>query len=306
MGIGRWKNVFNSAASTLKEKVLKHHDGSSSSSSSLQDAVLSGNIEAVKKQQESGANFAEKDKNGNTLLHLAVMKGHVDLAEYLLDFCDVDERNTEGETALMIVIKNNRGDIFNRLINKNPELLTTTGRTGETILHLAARNGNFVIVKEAVKAGAEIGVADYERNTPLHLAALNGHVKVVSYLIDHLLKHFETEYRGSEYEELAKYVNARNKAGNTPLHLAVLRGRKEAAFALVRLGNADITIKNEENETPLNITDDALFQKDLTILAKTRDLTEEGILINKNVSQELGRYLEVLKQEKQDAEKGRE
>lgn len=290
MGMGRFRDAIN----TLKEKVLKQDGGSSS----LHDAVVNGDINSVKKYQASGANISEKDKNGNTLLHLAVMNNQADAAEYLLDFCDVDERNAAGETALMIVIKNNRADILNKLINKNPELLTTLDRTGESILHLAAKGGHFAIVKEAVKEGAEIGAIDYERNTPLHLAALNGHTHVVNYLIHHLLKHFEAEYRGSEYEEIAKYVNARNKAGNTPLHLAVLRSRKETAYALVRAGHADVSITNDENETPLNITDDTHFQKDLSILSKTHELTEEGILINKNVSPELGQYLEMLKKEK--------
>lgn len=272
MGIGRLRDAISSAANTLKDKVLKH-DRNAAGETPIILAIKNNQVEILNKLiDKNPALLSSPDSKGNFLLHEAGRYGQLEILKSLLARLDQEHVEDLG--------------------------VNTSNNAGETVLHLAARGGFYPVVKEAVNAGAEIGMADYERNSPLHLAALNGHVKVTYYLIDHLLRHFE-----SQYEELSKYVNAQNKAGNTPLHLAVLRGQKETAYALVRKGRADTTIKNDEKETPLQLTEDANFQKDLSILAKTHELTEEGIIINKNVSKDLGKFLEYLKEEKMNGDK---
>jgi len=72
------------------------------------------------------------------------------------------------------------------------------------------------------------------RRTPLHAAAVQGHLALAEYLL-------------SEHAD----PNARIKYGDTPLHFAVDNGHAEIV-ALLRRHGADPGIKNDDDETPVD------------------------------------------------------
>jgi ankyrin repeat protein len=316
MGMDRFRNSLKSAANTLTQAIKSKVTTKRSRPELLRESIEKNQLDVFQtafNESTDPKEFVTPDSEGNTLLKLAVDHGCAEMVSLILDKnpeC-LTMPDKKGNLLLHEAARAGQTNIVNLLLQKLEENhadeigVNVQNRSGETLLHLAARGGHLELTKELVKAGAAIGTADYERNTPLHLAALNGKDNVVSYLVDYLQQHFHSQYGGGEHTELSKYVNAQNKAGNTPLHLAILRDRKTVAYALVRVGDADVTILNEEKETPLSLTDDEVFKKDLAILAKTRDTTEEGIIINKNISDELSRYLEKIKQEKLENEKNR-
>ena len=67
--------------------------------------------------------------------------------------------------------------------------------------------------------GVPLGIADYDLRTPLHLAAAEGHLKVVEYFIA----------QGVE-------LNPRDRWGNTPLDDAFRHGKKKVAKLLKNKG----------------------------------------------------------------------
>jgi len=58
---------------------------------------------------------------------------------------------------------------------------------GETPLHLAAKNGNLGVIEFLISQNADIHSQSngFPSGTPLHLAASNGKLNVVEYLISH-------------------------------------------------------------------------------------------------------------------------
>ncbi|XVF47240.1 hypothetical protein PTKIN_Ptkin03bG0093500 [Pterospermum kingtungense] len=54
---------------------------------------------------------------------------------------------------------------------------------GRTALHMAAANGHLDIVQYLIGSGVDVNASNVENNTPLHWACLNGHVEVVKKLI---------------------------------------------------------------------------------------------------------------------------
>ena len=54
-----------------------------------------------------------------------------------------------------------------------------------TPLHLAAINGHLSVVEYLVNQKADINTKDKEYRTPLHYGAQNGHLSVVEYLVNH-------------------------------------------------------------------------------------------------------------------------
>jgi ankyrin repeat protein len=90
-------------------------------------------------------------------------------------------------------------------VNEQCELDHLESNTG---LHFASENGHLLhIVDRLIKCGATINKRPWFGETPLHLAARNGHLSVVDRLID-----------------LGLSVNEANRRGWTPLHSACQNG----------------------------------------------------------------------------------
>jgi ankyrin repeat protein len=77
--------------------------------------------------------------------------------------------------------------------------------------------GNVEEVEDLISRCADVNATDKNRNTPLHIASLNGHASVV----DMLLKN-------------GANVNATNKNMETPLHIASVRGLDSVVDILLK------------------------------------------------------------------------
>ena len=77
---------------------------------------------------------------------------------------------------------------LSRLIEReevNVNLVDDEDASKRTALHLAARNGHLEVVKYLLeKGGAEVNEEDNDGWTALHLAARYGHLEVVKYLLE--------------------------------------------------------------------------------------------------------------------------
>ena len=90
--------------------------------SSLLDDAKSGDLEAVKKAVNSGADLEQSSKDGYTALIYAAAKGHKEVVEYLLKVgADPRAKDIDGMTALMYAEKKGHAQIAKMLsqaINK--------------------------------------------------------------------------------------------------------------------------------------------------------------------------------------------
>ncbi|KAM7128281.1 ankyrin repeat domain-containing protein 26 isoform 5-T5 [Ciconia maguari] len=132
-------------------------------------------------------------------------------------------------------------------------------------LHRAAASGDLVQVRQGLKKYGVDGRDKAER-TPLHLACANGHVDVVTYLVENKCKLnlFDNDNRSPlmkavqcQQEKCVAVLlehgadpNLADADGNTALHFAVLSPNTSVAGLLLE-HNANIDAQNKEGYTPL-------------------------------------------------------
>lgn len=238
----------------------------------LHFAALMGYVELAEILIERGAHVNAGDKYGLTPLDLAALKESESLVDLLIrsgaeirsreeildrlgnrteipvlnfkselvelleskGFVPKAGKRTFSATTLVVAIMKVREDIAGikdlKELDNKPKY-----HPGTTSLHQAAENGDLSLVrnivesnKKMVNAGDEFGI------TPLHFAAINNHIQVVTYLIS----------RGGR-------VNSKTKKGITPLYGACSEGRKEIVEMLIASG-ADVNAATEDGAIPLH------------------------------------------------------
>ncbi|XP_032117503.1 nuclear factor NF-kappa-B p105 subunit isoform X3 [Sapajus apella] len=189
---------------------------------------------------------AVQDENGDSVLHLAIIHLHSQLVRDLLEV-------TSGLISDDII--NMRNDLY------------------QTPLHLAVITKQEDVVEDLLRAGADLSLLDRFGNSVLHLAAKEGNDKVLSILLKHkkaalLLDHPNGD--GLNAIHLAMMSNSlpcllllvaaganvnaqEQKSGRTALHLAVEHDNISLAGCLLLEGDAHVDSTTYDGTTPLHI-----------------------------------------------------
>ncbi|GAM38990.1 hypothetical protein TCE0_034r10167 [Talaromyces pinophilus] len=220
----------------------------------LNQALLSNHVETARVLLEAGANPNDQDKfgfapmtiacrnletanllisagadpsadlvGGATILHFAARAGNVALIKRLLELgmpVDLTEGSvSNGRTALYRAVEVYKLETVEILLHHgaSPNHVVQTGWTPTL---LAARLGNYEIIKTLVRNGADTqATCQPESWTALHVASQEGHRLVVRLLLD----------AGWD-------VNAQDAAGHTPLKLAKTAGHEAVGAVLKQAG----------------------------------------------------------------------
>jgi len=175
----------------------------------IHKSVLDGNFESVKTivgQHREVLNSL--DERGKAALHYAIEAGHEDISEFLIEQgADISLMDQENRSPLHFAAAAGNVELARILLNKG----TSGLNEASMIMHGGAAGGW----------------------TPLHLACLNGHPQMVSFLLDH----------GADIE-------ARDGYQRTPLILTGQGKSFQVAKTLVERG-ADINAEAIRNYTAL-------------------------------------------------------
>ncbi|MDQ7821241.1 MAG: ankyrin repeat domain-containing protein [Candidatus Eremiobacteraeota bacterium] len=227
-------------------------------------AARSGNLAWVKILLHSNPGLLnkkvpEKALQGNTPLHEAAGKGHLEMVKFLVEKGAVaDAKNNCGDTPLYEAAKNGHSAVMEYLISRGADV-KAKDTLGRTILHGAASGGNIYAMRlltrsmpdsppgeaamaaaapekdKALQPLAEVNYRDKWGSTPLHEAIKAWAPDVASLLIG---KGADVNAKDSGYQ--AK--------GKTPLHYAC---DDEAVRVLVK-GGARVNAQDSSGRTPLH------------------------------------------------------
>ena len=120
--------------------------------------------------------------NGMTPLMVACKRGHYGIVQHLLKTqnVNVNAQNSNGLTALHFSVQSNSVEIVRNLLLKgaDPNIAITS-----TPLITACASSNLQIVKELLKAKADVNGQDEDGTTALYMASSKGHFGIVKKLL---------------------------------------------------------------------------------------------------------------------------
>jgi len=199
-------------------------------------AVISGKLGLVELILGMGADLEAKNSHGQTSLHMAAGKGLSDMVQKLLCHgAEVQATDVLGQTTLQIAADSGHEKTVQLLLDKVPDRDLVEGRKLTAMaLHSAVDGGHETITRLLVSYGANVQSKAEAGRTPLHIAAQNGNAELVVLLL-----------------ELGARVDAKDAVSCTPLHTAIDGGHVAVARLLLDRG-ADIEANDGFEQRPLH------------------------------------------------------
>jgi ankyrin repeat protein len=189
----------------------KKQRGGTVADSYLIRASAYGHIDMVKKYIEDGADVNAKNDDGNTALMMASWNGHIEVVRFLLkNGADVNAKNNDDNTALQTASMNGRTETVAMLLNNGADV-NMKDEEGTTALGAASEAGETEVVKLLLKNGADVNVIDDNEYTALDWAVEFGHTEVVRLLE----KAIETEQETRSNKQIAMEL-VRDRVPNIP------------------------------------------------------------------------------------------
>ena len=205
-------------------------------------AVREGNVEIINYLVSMGANINIQDLNDETPLHTAVNIGNLDtVIQLVVNGADINIKDSIGNTPLHDAVENEQIQIAEYLISQQAAI-NTQNNEHQSPLFEAVASDKIEMSKLLIFRGANVNTKDEERKSPLHAAVINKNIEIVKYLT----------MKGAN-------VNAKDKFDRTPLHQAADSGNLEIVKHLISKGS-DIDDKGAfylhlgEMELTLNCT----------------------------------------------------
>lgn len=216
-------------------------------------------------------NVLSKDSDGQTPLHIAIIKDSpFEYIQYLIDSgADVNARNKNGDSVLYLAVKKNKKDVGDVLLSRNADIFATNTENNSPLRIALTEGGE---VQDWLITSRTLNIVDGSGNTPLHYAAEWNLKDALSSLIQKGANVNAVNSNGesalfsavkADSPEIIQLLVengiitdtrsnlTRDHLGNTPLHYAVKWNSLNAAQSIISLG-FDVNSQNLSGKTALS------------------------------------------------------
>lgn len=172
--------------------------------------------------------------------------------------------------------------LFKTIFKDGCPYINTPNKAGDTPLHEAAAAGNYKLVYQLLKSGADpsVNLPDNRGMTPLHAAVASGNIKLVKLLLAHgaeqsanipTEKVLTTTAQSSSF--FSESVTTTIIEKTTPLHTAIAQKNEKMALLLLRSqAKESILIKGKSDLTPWQR---AIIGGQISVVKKMLELNPE-------------------------------
>jgi ankyrin repeat protein len=194
--------------------------------------------------------------NRNQTLSYVAQKGLIDIVTMLLEDSDDIEILRR---PLFAATREGHIHIIKFLIAKGADVKSRS-KNNASLLHCAATMGHSHIVQFLIEeCHADVNLQDNKyQSTPLHTAAIHGHVQIVKTLLRNNAD-----------------INAKNDKGLTALHWAVMKNHIQVVQTLLAQPNIDIRLKDSDDKKPLDLAQTKEIKQLLMIHEKNKRLNDD-------------------------------
>jgi len=177
--------------------------------------------------------FSNTSPSNPIKYYVEELSSHHDDIDLLDDF--INEEDENGNSSLIFAALEGKEDLVRSLVDQGA-FVNHQNHNGETALYWSASQGYPSIVDLLIESGANMNISNLDGASPAHVAAANGHCEVLKKLVSN-----------------GAYINSQDEDRDTALHYAVREGRKDVVEFLVKGCKARIDIRNEDEETALDL-----------------------------------------------------
>ncbi|KAK3264010.1 hypothetical protein CYMTET_27222 [Cymbomonas tetramitiformis] len=239
-------------------------------SSALCDAAGNGDMATVRRLIENKVNPNCGDYDGRTPLHLAAAEGRQQVLEYLMSAgASQHAEDRWGCTPLMDAVNTGHQLLTNILFQSGAKL--DAGHSADRVC-TAAATGNIRMLRLLDMCKTEFDCGDYDNRYPMHLAAAEGWLLAVSYLLR----------SGAD-------PNCRDRWGGTPLEDALRSGEfygKHCAMLIQASGGILGSCSDTEEGTALMRRLDGASMDEVRVAIQTMGAKGVGMSGNKHMSKD--------------------
>ncbi|KAK5644313.1 hypothetical protein RI129_005613 [Pyrocoelia pectoralis] len=284
------KRGYTSAAELILTKGADPNIADGRNNTCLHSAVTGGAEDLVKSLLKHGANANAANNDNETPITRAQRSGHLSIVTLLLtntstddnyipvfssvrngefhalkkhinDGFDINKQDGDGNTPLLLALKNRQVGIVDYLLSKEVDVTIPNNR-GVTCLHHAVELGDAKIVRELLAKGCDIDVVSVNGDSSLLLAISSTNFHIAHLLLDRNAKTDTVPLnneQGSCLHSACRYgshdivlqilqngfdVNQFSRSGTTPLMHSLTNNHRRIAITLIESG-ADVNLTTE-------------------------------------------------------------
>ncbi|KAF8692213.1 hypothetical protein HU200_039816 [Digitaria exilis] len=149
-------------------------------------AAIGGDLRPLKKMAAKVDLREAKDDIGRNALHLAALKGHLEVCKFLVEELGLDVNSTMVSNAkrpVHFAAAGGNKRVLGYLLDHGGDAEVPDSK-GSTPLHDAAEQGHCEAIRLLLSKGVDVDPVNY-RGTPLHLAASMGKDQALKILLEH-------------------------------------------------------------------------------------------------------------------------
>uniref|UniRef100_A0A672GS47 Ankyrin repeat and death domain containing 1B n=1 Tax=Salarias fasciatus TaxID=181472 RepID=A0A672GS47_SALFA len=211
-------------------------------------AAWFGSLDILKLLVQAGAEQKVENEDGLNIMHCAAMNNHTDIVEYIisdLQMKELDKEDQSGNRAFAQAAKNGCVEMLEMLM----DTYDMATMKGDTPLHLAARNGHLDAVQLLLQSFDTRDEVNMDGETALYQAADHGHEECVRALLE----------AGCNPDIVTVldpcttlYCSMNFQRSQTAMHLAAEVARIEVVEMLLK-SRVDLTLKDRQDKTVLGV-----------------------------------------------------